>query len=131
MVCPNVGFIKSVRCDIDFVAEPDVGGGWESSHKMSQLSRIPFRWMIREAMECNSAILWDKKALHKFGVNKPDDTDAKGLAKYRKQEKEDALGKSYSPFKDSTKWYLWLLIEYFLPLWFTIKIWGWKVPILL
>ncbi|KAG9046971.1 hypothetical protein FS837_003307 [Tulasnella sp. UAMH 9824] len=96
----------------------DVGGGWEPQQKQAQLSRIPFRWMIREAMECTEAIRWDEGALQEFGVKRPKDSE--GLAKYRNQEREDAISKFHSAFRDPTSWLLWLILE-FIPLLTTIE----------
>lgn len=97
----------------------DVGGGWEPQTKQAQLSRIPFRWMIREAMECTDAIRWDEDALQEFGVKRPKDSE--GLAKYRNQEREDAISKFHSAFLDPTTWLLWLILE-FIPLIATFNI---------
>ncbi|KAG8982743.1 hypothetical protein FRB90_006578, partial [Tulasnella sp. 427] len=69
----------------------DIGGGWEGQRQSAQLSRIPLRWMIREAKKCTDAIVWNERALRTFAVEKPDSSDADGLAKYIEKEKEDAL----------------------------------------
>ncbi|KAG8897272.1 hypothetical protein FRC00_004603, partial [Tulasnella sp. 408] len=97
----------------------DVGGGWEAQTKPAQLSRIPFRWMIREAMECTDAIRWDEDALKEFGVRRPKDRE--GLAEYRDQERKDAISKFHSAFLDPTSWLLWLILE-FIPLIATFNI---------
>ncbi|KIO29076.1 hypothetical protein M407DRAFT_21822 [Tulasnella calospora MUT 4182] len=105
----------------------DVGGGWESSQETSQLSRIPLRWMIREAKECTPAIHWDHNVLEEFGVNRPKSTDTKGLTKYRDQERKDASCKSHSAFIDSSSRYFWWFLE-LIPLVTIVKIMDWKFP---
>ncbi|KAG8945469.1 hypothetical protein FRC04_000754 [Tulasnella sp. 424] len=66
----------------------DVGGGWEAYRVKAQLSRIPLRWIVREATEWSS-ILWDEKFLGDFKVRKPEGD--KELAEYVEQERHDAL----------------------------------------
>ncbi|KAG9003222.1 hypothetical protein FRB90_011229 [Tulasnella sp. 427] len=87
----------------------DVGGGWEGYKIPAQLSRIPLRWIVREATKCTD-ILWEEKFLKQFKVRKPK-TDQE-MAEYVEQEKADALAKYHSAFSHSL---LWWLLE-FLPL---------------
>ncbi|KIO29078.1 hypothetical protein M407DRAFT_45482, partial [Tulasnella calospora MUT 4182] len=85
----------------------DVGGGWEGYKVQAQLSHIPLRWIVREAILCSS-VLWDDTVLKRFKVKRPD--NKKEMAEYIKQEREDALAKFHSAFAYSLFW--WLL-EFF------------------
>ncbi|KAG8953627.1 hypothetical protein FRC04_001831 [Tulasnella sp. 424] len=101
----------------------DVGGGWEGLRQGSQLSRIPLRWMIREAKKCTAAIVWNEKALRTFRVDKPDSSDAEGLAKYIEQERQDALSKFHSAFVECKHRFFWRFLEV-VPLLTPVNLWG-------
>ncbi|KAG9024421.1 hypothetical protein FS837_005372 [Tulasnella sp. UAMH 9824] len=96
----------------------DVGGGWEGDRVSTQLSRIPLRWIVREATLCSS-IIWDEAVLKRFKVRKPE--NEREIDEYIRQEKADALAKchtgatAYPPFG-------WLLE--FWPLAATIRFFG-------
>ncbi|KAG9026578.1 hypothetical protein FS837_004569 [Tulasnella sp. UAMH 9824] len=71
----------------------DVGGGWEDDRVSTQLSRIPLRWIVREATLCSS-IIWDEAVLKQFKVRKPENETE--MHEYIRQEKADALAKYHS-----------------------------------
>lgn len=104
----------------------DVGGGWQGLRQESQLSRIPLRWMIREAKKCTDAIVWDENALRAFHVNKPDSSDVQGLAKYIEQERQDALSKFHSAFTECSHRFFWRLLEV-MPLLTPVNMWGYDL----
>ncbi|KAG8945470.1 hypothetical protein FRC04_000755 [Tulasnella sp. 424] len=102
----------------------DVGGGWEGYRVPAQLSRIPLRWIVREATK-NSSIVWDKTLLRRFKVEEPKNDQE--LDEYVEQERADALAPLHSAFTRSLFW--WLLE--FLPLLTTIHFLGFKFTVLL
>ncbi|KAG8910030.1 hypothetical protein FRC01_006588 [Tulasnella sp. 417] len=104
----------------------DVGGGWEVWYQEVQLARIPFRWMLREAMECVPDILWHEKTLDRYDVRKPDLNDPVAVQKYVEREQGDAKAKFHSAFKEAKRWYLWQFLEV-LPLLKTTPFWGYKI----
>ncbi|KAG8932833.1 hypothetical protein FRC00_014052 [Tulasnella sp. 408] len=101
----------------------DVGGGWQGLRQESQLSRIPLRWMIREAKKCTNAIVWDENSLKDFRVNKPDSSDAEGLAKYIEQERQDALSKFHCAFTECRHRFFWKFLEA-VPIVTPVNLWG-------
>jgi len=80
----------------------DVGGGWVAYKEEAALSRIPLRWVIREATE-NSSILWNDKFLEAFRVRKPE--KGKALDDYIAKEKADALSVFHSAFAWNNLWW--------------------------
>ncbi|KDR83174.1 hypothetical protein GALMADRAFT_56796 [Galerina marginata CBS 339.88] len=65
---------KTKATDIDEVVwfagcHCDIGGGSVSNGVKPCLSRIPFRWMIRECFKTNSGILFHTKGLAKTGLD--------------------------------------------------------------
>ncbi|KAG8933266.1 hypothetical protein FRC00_013372 [Tulasnella sp. 408] len=122
------GFDKSERTveEVWFAGgHGDVGGGWEGYKVSAQLSRIPLRWIVREATT-SSSIHWDEEVLKRFKVRKPNLDDKKETAEYIKQESADALATYHSAFAYSLFW--WLL-EFF-PLIATIRFLGVRFKIL-
>ncbi|KAG9007529.1 hypothetical protein FRB94_014298 [Tulasnella sp. JGI-2019a] len=81
----------------------DVGGGWVPYRRPHALSRIPLRWIVREATE-RSSIIWEENVLKKFRVRKPK-TEAE-LAEYAEHEKADALSEHHSPFAWHNLWWV-------------------------
>ncbi|KAG8945473.1 hypothetical protein FRC04_000758 [Tulasnella sp. 424] len=107
----------------------DVGGGWEKYSERSQLARIPFRWMVREAKKCVPTILWNEVGLEKLGVHQPDSNNADAVAKYIEREKLDAVSKFHSAFTDSGRRYLWKILEA-IPLVGSVEAWGYRFKFL-
>ena len=50
-------------------AHADVGGGAVSNDERHKLAQIPLRWMIRQAFECNTGIIFKTKILAEFGLD--------------------------------------------------------------
>jgi uncharacterized protein (DUF2235 family) len=47
----------------------DVGGGAVANEERHKLAQIPLRWMIRQAFECNTGIIFKSKTLAEFGLD--------------------------------------------------------------
>ncbi|KAG8911471.1 hypothetical protein FRC00_006429, partial [Tulasnella sp. 408] len=82
----------------------DVGGGYEDYRVSTQLSRIPLRWIVREATLYTS-IIWNEAVLKQFKVRKPE--NEREMHEYIGQEKADALAKCHSAIADPP--FCWLL----------------------
>lgn len=50
-------------------AHADVGGGAVANDERHKLAQIPLRWMIRQAFECNTGIIFKTKSLAEFGLD--------------------------------------------------------------
>ncbi len=50
-------------------AHADVGGGAVPNKERHKLAQIPLRWMIRQAFECNTGIIFKTKKLAEFGLD--------------------------------------------------------------
>jgi uncharacterized protein (DUF2235 family) len=50
-------------------AHCDVGGGAVANTERHKLAQIPLRWMIRQAFECNTGIIFKVKKLAEFGLD--------------------------------------------------------------
>ncbi|KEF59500.1 uncharacterized protein A1O9_04344 [Exophiala aquamarina CBS 119918] len=50
-------------------AHADVGGGAVANVERHKLAQIPLRWMIRQAFECNTGIIFKTKKLAEFGLD--------------------------------------------------------------
>lgn len=50
-------------------AHADVGGGAVPNDERHKLAQIPLRWMIRQAFECNTGIIFKTKMLAEFGLD--------------------------------------------------------------
>lgn len=50
-------------------AHADVGGGAVKNVERHKLAQIPLRWMIRQAFECNTGIIFHTKVLAEFGLD--------------------------------------------------------------
>lgn len=50
-------------------AHADIGGGAVANEERHMLSRIPFRWMVRQCFECNTGISFDTAALAEMGFD--------------------------------------------------------------
>jgi uncharacterized protein (DUF2235 family) len=50
-------------------AHADVGGGAVANDERHKLAQIPLRWMIRQAFECNTGIIFKTKKLAEFGLD--------------------------------------------------------------
>ena len=50
-------------------AHADVGGGAVSNDERHKLAQIPLRWMIRQAFECDTGIIFKTKILAEFGLD--------------------------------------------------------------
>ena len=50
-------------------AHADVGGGAVANETRHMLSRIPFRWMVRQCFECNTGILFNTTRLAEHGLD--------------------------------------------------------------
>lgn len=81
----------------------DIGGGNVPYKTPHALSRIPFRWVVREAIECGSSIVWDRRVLEQWKVEKP--KTAQELAWYVEQERSDALSEQYSAYAWNNAWW--------------------------
>lgn len=47
----------------------DIGGGAVSNDTRHKLAQIPLRWMIRQAFECNTGIIFKTKVLAEYGLD--------------------------------------------------------------
>lgn len=50
-------------------AHADIGGGAVANEERHMLSRIPFRWMVRQCFECNTGISFGTAALAEMGID--------------------------------------------------------------
>lgn len=50
-------------------AHADVGGGAVRNDERHKLAQIPLRWMVRQAFDCNTGIIFKTKALAEFGLD--------------------------------------------------------------
>lgn len=50
-------------------AHADIGGGAVANEKRHKLAQIPLRWMIRQAFECDTGIIFKTKKLAEFGLD--------------------------------------------------------------
>lgn len=50
-------------------AHADVGGGAVPNDERHKLAQIPLRWMIRQAFECDTGIIFKTKVLAEFGLD--------------------------------------------------------------
>lgn len=50
-------------------AHADIGGGAVPNDERHKLANIPLRWMIRQAFECNTGIIFKTKMLAEYGLD--------------------------------------------------------------
>lgn len=50
-------------------AHADIGGGAVPNDERHKLAQIPLRWMIRQAFECNTGIIFKTKVLAEYGLD--------------------------------------------------------------
>lgn len=50
-------------------AHADIGGGAVSNDERHKLAQIPLRWMIRQAFECDTGIIFKTKVLAEYGLD--------------------------------------------------------------
>lgn len=96
---------------LNFIHDPDVGGGSVTDITKNSLAQIPLRWMVRQVITANCGIQFDETAFARNGL--PELSSFASCAPTKASEEELALNKANAlePIHDQLKKkpFWWLL----------------------